>query len=71
MDQPFDQRFIQIFDGALDVGGGELVFRSGKAITVEPPQLPSKNILKEHMIPAPPLGGAVRRCYVSVTHGLQ
>ena len=65
------QRFVQILHGALDVGGGELVFRARIDIAVEPAELTAQDVPEQHMIPAAALLVAIRRGNVGVAHGLK
>ena len=65
------QRFVQILHGALDVGGGELVFRARIGIAVEPAELAAQDVPEQHMIPAAALLVAIRRGNVGVAHGLK
>ena len=65
------QRLVQILHGSLDVCGGEFIFRTGIRITVELAELPTQNVLQQHMISTAPLLFAVLRRDVYVTHGLK
>ena len=65
------QRFVQILHGALDVGGGELVFRTRIDIAVESTELTAQDVPEQHVIPAAALLVAIRRGNVGVAHGLK
>ena len=65
------QRFVEVLHGALDVGGGELVFRARIDIAVEPAELTAQDVPEQHMIPAAALLVAIRRGNVGVAHGSQ
>ena len=65
------QRFVQILHGALDVGGGELVFCARIDIAVEPAELTAQDVPEQHVIPAAALLVAIRRGNVGVAHGLK
>ena len=65
------QRFIEVLHGALDVGGGELVFCARIDIAVEPAELTAQDVPEQHMIPAAALLVAIRRGNVGVAHGSQ
>ena len=65
------QRFVQILHGALDVGGGKLVFRARIDIAVEPAELTAQDVPEQHAIPAAALLVAIRRGNVGVAHGLK
>ena len=56
---------------ALDIGGGELVFRTGEGIAVEPPQLAPEDVFQQHMVSATSLYFTVLRGYVGIAHGPQ
>ena len=61
----------QVFHSPLDVAGGELVFRTGEGIAVEPPQLAPEDVFQQHMVSAASLRLAVLWGYVSIAHGPQ
>ncbi|CDA79109.1 unknown [Clostridium sp. CAG:242] len=69
--QAVGEGLIQFLHSSLDVGRGKLVFRTGEGIAVKPPQLASKNVFQQHMVPAAPLRLAVLWGNIGITHGSQ
>ena len=58
-DQAVGEGLVQIFHSPLNVGGGELVFRTGEGIAVEPPQLASEDVFQQNVVSAASLRLAV------------
>ena len=69
--QTVGQRFVQLLHGPLNIGSGELVFRAGIAVAVQPAQLSPEDVFQKHMVAAAPLLFTVFGRDVDITHGLQ
>ena len=69
--QPLGQSELQVIHGALNIGGGEFIYRAAIFIAIEFAQLPPQHVAQQHPVGTAALQHAVVGGNVAVAHGLQ